>query len=248
MNYYGGYGSNYGGYGGYGRYGGGFDLDAGSLSGMESTALGFAFTFIAILYLVLLAYVITNYVIRALGLYRIAKNNGVENAWLAWIPLADLYLLGKVTGDISLGNRKLKNTALWLLLVPIIGGGISVLFYFGMILAIVVAGIGASAAGSGTGVIVMPIVVCILMFIAFLVVVVVAALFYYIVYGMAYYTLCAKFKGSAHSVFYTLMALFVPLADAIIMLKLSKMAPVVPPVASPYNYETFNNDTMNMGE
>lgn len=86
------------------------------------------------------------------------------------------------------------------------------------------------------------------MFSAFLVVVLAASLFYYLVYGMAYYTLCTKFKESTHSVFYTLMALFVPLADAIIMLKLSKTAPVVSPTASPYNYEPFNNDTTNMGE
>ncbi len=246
MNYYGGYGSGYGGYGGYDRYGG-FDFDAGSMSGMENAALGFVFTFVAIFYLVMLAYVITNYVIRALGLHRIAKNSGVENAWLAWIPLADLYLLGKVTGDVSLGNRKLKNTALWLLLVPIIGGVISVLFYFGIIISVVVAGVSASAAGSAAAII-MPIVICILMFSAFLVVVLAASLFYYLVYGMAYYTLCTKFKESTHSVFYTLMALFVPLADAIIMLKLSKTAPVVSPTASPYNYEPFNNDTTNMGE
>lgn len=146
MNYYGGYGSGYGGYGGYDRYGG-FDFNAGSMSGMENAALGFVFTFVAIFYLVMLAYVITNYVIRALGLHRIAKNSGVENAWLAWIPLADLYLLGKVTGDVSLGNRKLKNTALWLLLVPIIGGVISVLFYFGIIISVVVAGVSASRSG-----------------------------------------------------------------------------------------------------
>ena len=174
MNYYGGYSGSYG---GYDRYGGGFNFDAGLLSGVENAVLGFVFTFIAIIYLVLLAYVITNYVIRAIGLHRIAKNSGVENAWLAWIPLADLYLLGKVTGDVSLGNRKLKNTSLWLLLVPIIGGVISAGFYFGMIISVVVAGVGASAAGSAAAVI-MPIVICILMFSAFLVVVLAASLFY----------------------------------------------------------------------
>lgn len=244
MNYYGGYGSGYGGYGGYDRYGG-FDFDAGSMSGAEAAiGNGFMLVVVGLVYVVLFAYLIVNYVIRAIGLYRIAKQNGTQNPWLAWVPYADLYLLAKITGDVSLGKRRLKNTGLWLILIPIGISVLSVSFIFGFIMLAAIAGF-SMAAGYETALFA---VVALLLFVALILILCAAELLYYIIYGMTYYTLCTKFKESTHSVFYTLMALFVPLADAIIMLKLSKMAPVVSPTASPYNYEPFNNDTTNMGE
>lgn len=39
---------------------------------------------------------IVSYVINSLGIYRLAKKLGVEYAWLAWIPYAQYYTLGKV--------------------------------------------------------------------------------------------------------------------------------------------------------
>ena len=63
---------------------------------------------VGLVYFVLFAYLIANYVIRAIGLYRIAKQSRAQNPWLAWVPYADLYLLGKITGDVSLGKRRLE--------------------------------------------------------------------------------------------------------------------------------------------
>lgn len=235
-------------YGGYGRYGNGFDnsiyYSSNMSNGMEHAVAGFLLTFLVIFYLILIAYIIVNYVIRALGLYRIAKSSGVANAWLAWIPLADLYLLGKVTGDIQLGSRTLKNTALWLLLVPLIGGAVAVCFYFGFIFVLIIAGVGATMSSSSAALGMMAL-VGILMFVTFLMVTVAASVVYYVIYGMAYYKLCTKFKGNAHSVFYTLMALFVPLADAILMLKMSKLAKPQTPAApyQPYNSTYGGNST-----
>lgn len=50
------------------------------LSGLPSIALGVA------------AYVLT-----ALALYTIAKRRGLKNPWMAWIPVADAWLLGSVS-------------------------------------------------------------------------------------------------------------------------------------------------------
>ncbi|HIV03300.1 MAG TPA: hypothetical protein IAC74_06960, partial [Candidatus Aphodoplasma excrementigallinarum] len=217
-------------------------------SGLESTVAGFLLTFLGIFYLILLAYIIVNYVVRSLGLYRIAKYSGVHNAWLAWIPLADLFLLGKVTGDIQLGSRTLKNTALWLLLVPLIGGAVAVCFYFGFLFVLIVAGVGATMSSSSAALGMMAL-VGMLMFATFLVVTIAASVVYYVIYGMAYYKLCTKFKDTAHSVFYTLMALFVPLADAILMYKMSKLAkPPALTAPNPYSMDGYNNNSMNMGE
>ena len=40
---------------------------------------------------------IATYVLTALALYTIAKRRGLKNAWLAWIPVADCWLLGSLS-------------------------------------------------------------------------------------------------------------------------------------------------------
>ena len=37
------------------------------------------------------------YIFMALGLYTIAKKRNLKNPWLAWIPVADLWLLGSIS-------------------------------------------------------------------------------------------------------------------------------------------------------
>lgn len=41
------------------------------------------------------------YVLRSFGLYRLAVNRGMPNPWIAWIPLAWIYLLGDIADDIN---------------------------------------------------------------------------------------------------------------------------------------------------
>jgi len=41
--------------------------------------------------------VIAAYVLTALGLYTIAKRRGIKRPWLAWIPVADMWLLGCIS-------------------------------------------------------------------------------------------------------------------------------------------------------
>lgn len=194
----------------------------------DTTFAGFAFAMVAVIYLVLFAYLIANYILRALGLYRIAKNNSIPNPWLAWIPYAYLFLLGKITGDVSLGSRRLKNTPLWLLLIPIIIFSIAFVFYVGLIIMVIIMEFGGFASES-------MMVMLYLMLMAFIIVLVPVKIFYDIIYGITYYTLCTKYKTAAHSVFYALMALFVPLAGAILLCRMSKMTPIAS--VNPYTGE-----------
>lgn len=56
--------------------------------------LGFFFVF-AVIGLVM-------YIVQAIGLYKIAKNQGVKNEWLAWIPIANLFLMAMlVENDVN---------------------------------------------------------------------------------------------------------------------------------------------------
>lgn len=49
------------------------------------------------------------YILGALGLMKIGQSAGVENAWLAWIPIANMYVLGKIIKNLSIGNYSISN-------------------------------------------------------------------------------------------------------------------------------------------
>ena len=44
------------------------------------------------------------YILTALGLYAIAKNRGMENPWLAWIPIAQFYIIGAIVKELKFGD------------------------------------------------------------------------------------------------------------------------------------------------
>jgi hypothetical protein len=53
------------------------------------------------------------YVLKSIGLYTLANNRGIENSWLAWIPVADLYIMGLLVGEMDILNYHLDNLGLW---------------------------------------------------------------------------------------------------------------------------------------
>ncbi len=67
---------------------------------------------------------ITFYVLKSIGLSVLAKNRGIENPWLAWIPVADLYILGLLVGEMDILDYHLDKLGLW---VPVIFVGGSIL-------------------------------------------------------------------------------------------------------------------------
>ena len=65
---------------------------------------------------------IATYVLTALALYTIAKRRGLKNAWLAWIPVADCWLLGSLSDQYQYvvnGQHKSKRKILLLLRILI---------------------------------------------------------------------------------------------------------------------------------
>ncbi len=76
---------------------------------------------------VIFAIAIVFYVLFAIGLKKMADDYGLENSWLAWVPIAQLYILGKLVGEIELFGQKIPYTE-WILIggcfvniVPVIG-------------------------------------------------------------------------------------------------------------------------------
>ena len=50
-----------------------------------------------VIYLAMIGLGITGYVLQALGMYRIAERRGIHRPWLAWIPVANSWVLGSIS-------------------------------------------------------------------------------------------------------------------------------------------------------
>ena len=81
---------------------------------------------------------IAAYILTAMAIYTISRRRGLTNAWLAWIPVANVWLLGSLSDQyqyVVKGQDKTKRK--WLLILNILK---AVLLTMIMILAVVAAG------------------------------------------------------------------------------------------------------------
>ena len=67
--------------------------DETGLAALMAASIGFMLVFFVIF--------IAFYVLKSIGLMTLAANKGIENAWLAWIPVADLYIMGSIVGEMD---------------------------------------------------------------------------------------------------------------------------------------------------
>ena len=66
------------------------------------------------------AMTIGNYVLLSLGLYTIAKRRGINKPWLAWVPVANLWLLGCISDQyrhVAHGQVKNKRKSMLILMI-----------------------------------------------------------------------------------------------------------------------------------
>ena len=63
--------------------------------------------------IIVLAVIITFYVLRSIGLYKLAKSQGVENAFLAWIPCLWMFIACKVIGKARIFGTAAERFAVW---------------------------------------------------------------------------------------------------------------------------------------
>ena len=84
--------------------------------------LGTAFTAgDAIIQVVRFALMIAAYVLRSIALYAIAKRRGISNPWLAWIPVAWVWILGSISDQFRYVTKaQVKNKRTTLLVMNLI--------------------------------------------------------------------------------------------------------------------------------
>lgn len=92
------------------------------LSGsMSEGAAGVFAGFYMVYFLVMLAISLIPYIFTSLGFYTIAKRRGIGKAWLAWIPIGQLWILGSISDQYHLqAHFQTKNKRKVLLFLQIV--------------------------------------------------------------------------------------------------------------------------------
>ena len=101
-----------------------------------STAEGiFTVVFVGVflfIYLAMFGLMITGYVFQSLGMYRIAQRRGIHRPWLAWIPVANSWLLGSISDQYQYVTRqKVTKRRLTILILEIA----MIVIYVGMLVS-----------------------------------------------------------------------------------------------------------------
>lgn len=58
--------------------------------------LGVVLAVYLVFILLLLIFSIVSYILTSVGMYTIAKRRGIQNPWLAWLPLGNVWILGSI--------------------------------------------------------------------------------------------------------------------------------------------------------
>ncbi len=94
---------------------------------------GFLIVFI-VLYIVLFAGVIANYVLTSLSLYTIAKRRLIKKPWLAWIPVASVWTIGSIADDYDAKMGINRKWRVFLLTLALVFYAIFIIAYVAIIL------------------------------------------------------------------------------------------------------------------
>lgn len=93
------------------------------------TGLGVFYTIIRILFF------IGFYLLFSYGLYSVATRRGDKNAVLAWIPIANFYLLGTFIGEFDIAGKQMKNVEVLLPVAVVLYYVFGNIWYIGYLLA-----------------------------------------------------------------------------------------------------------------
>lgn len=114
----------------------------------EQLLRGFIMMYVFFIIIMVVA-AIALYVLKSAGLYKMAKNRGMENAWAAWIPYMRVYYQGELAGTIRIGQKNIKHPGIWMLVIPLVSGVVVSVIYVIAVLGAVTMGIIGNTHNSG---------------------------------------------------------------------------------------------------
>lgn len=114
----------------------------------EQLLRGFIMMYVFFIIIMVVA-AIALYVLKSAGLYKMAKNRGMENAWISWIPYVRVYYQGEIAGTIQMGNKSIRHPGIWMLVIPFVSGAVISIIYVVAILGAITMGIIGNTHNSG---------------------------------------------------------------------------------------------------
>ena len=177
------------------------------------------------------------YILNAVALTGLSKNRGLPNHWIAWIPFADGYAIGRLSDDINLRRGKKTSQRIVLLVMEIL-----IVVFIVVLLAIMLPfffelmELGLSGrldyySEAEVFELMKPFLVSILVIIALFVVEIIYMVFQYI----ALYNIYKSYARSNAVVFLVLSILFAPITTTIFLLMIKNRTPedLQPPMGYP---------------
>lgn len=177
--------------------------------------LGAMFGLFIVIYIVAFILGIAMYVMNAIALMRMAKKVGVSKGWLAFIPIGDIYMLGRIS-DAGKGKR----TRTKMLMVTTIILFVLYILWFAVLIGAAVA---APMADEIPDMFIAPLFIM-------LALMMVAAICLTVFEFIAYYHICDNFGGSNGVSYFIGLLLgffFMPIVSVILLLILSGKQPAL---------------------
>ena len=169
----------------------------------DKAVAGFLAIYLAVV-LFTFVYSIAVYILQSVGLYAIAKRRGIHKPWLAWIPVANMWVLGCISDQyqyVAKGNITNRRKILLGMIIAIF---VLVLWIFMMAIILSFDAVGSGAMTNSLGKVIGTLLFLALLYLALIIVAVIAAVFQYI----ALYDLFASSRPNCAVVFLVLGILF----------------------------------------
>lgn len=199
-------------------YAGGYPASMG-YSGLESALTGVITSFLviyAIIWTIMMLVGLVDYIFRGLAIYNMSKARGLEYGWLGFIPYARTYQLGQIAGEIEVGKKTIKNTGLWLLLAPFVFGFVVFIGVIIITVPTIFSTVALESNPTPEGVSGM-LVTWVIAWCIFMVIVTIAQVFVYLIRYLALHKIFSHYSAGQKPVFYLIIAIFVPLAESILL-------------------------------
>lgn len=88
--------------------------------GIDEEILLMVFGIIGVIGIVIALVAVVGYIFQSIGLYTIAKNRGIKNPWLAWLPIGNYWIAGSIADQYQyVVNGQVKNRRKILLVLSI---------------------------------------------------------------------------------------------------------------------------------
>ncbi|MCL2696340.1 MAG: hypothetical protein FWE69_08455 [Clostridiales bacterium] len=167
---------------------------------------------------------ITDYVLRGLAILKLSAKQGVPNGWLGFIPIVNNYQLGALAGEIEFGKKKVKNTGVWLLVLPIAFGVVTAIGSFIiMVLPLTFRmTVLEQTPHFSPDMILAPMMSFTIGILIYTLLLVAAQVIVYLFRGLALHKIFARYADGQRPVFYVILSVFVPLAESILLFKQRK--------------------------